>query len=56
MTGGESAQQVRRRNDLVTSWQSTRLVAILGLALAILSTALSPAAPRARYPASAISG
>jgi len=51
MTGGESAQQVRRRNDLVTSWQSTRLVAILGLALAILSTALSPAAqPQGKVP------
>jgi hypothetical protein len=41
MTNERGAQTLRGRGHLMSGWPSTRLLAILGLTLAILSTALS---------------
>jgi hypothetical protein len=41
MTNERAAQTLRGRGHLMSGWPSTRLLAILGLTLAILSTALS---------------
>jgi hypothetical protein len=41
MTNERGAQTLRGRGHLMSGWPSTRLLAILGFTLAILSTALS---------------